>query len=261
VPSRGRVRAPQQPRRWCCGRGFEPTPSRIRPHSLPAAAVAHQSIGLKGILLFGTPEQKAKYLPRLASGEHVAAFALTEPSAGSDAASVRTTATPSADGKVRRRKRRRRRRRSRVRCLRRLAAADAGSVLIRNTENGSPGQSSSRTILVCQSLLSIRSRTDCSRLSGSVCTVADRGLNALTWCGRVSGERRRFPTRTCAVSTMSFCTRILPCSPLLQSFTLNGTKMWCVAGRGLRCCSAQLRPIIIGPPGGRLALLPSAPTR
>ena len=35
---------------------------------------AHQSIGLKAILLFGTPEQKAKYLPKLATGEHVAAF-------------------------------------------------------------------------------------------------------------------------------------------------------------------------------------------
>jgi alkylation response protein AidB-like acyl-CoA dehydrogenase len=45
-----------------------------------------KSIGFKGILLFGNPEQKAKYLPKLATGEHVAAFALTEPSSGSDAA-------------------------------------------------------------------------------------------------------------------------------------------------------------------------------
>ena len=44
-----------------------------------------QSIGFKGILLFGTPEQKAKYLPKCASGENLAAFALTEPSCGSDA--------------------------------------------------------------------------------------------------------------------------------------------------------------------------------
>ncbi|NWI11656.1 ACADV protein, partial [Crypturellus soui] len=50
---------------------------------------AHQSIGFKGILLFGTPEQKEKYLPQLASGETVAAFCLTEPSSGSDAASLR----------------------------------------------------------------------------------------------------------------------------------------------------------------------------
>jgi acyl-CoA dehydrogenase family protein 9 len=52
----------------------------------------HQSIGLKGLLLFGTEEQKKKWLPRLASGEMIAAFALTEPEAGSDAASIRTTA-------------------------------------------------------------------------------------------------------------------------------------------------------------------------
>lgn len=40
---------------------------------------AHQSIGLKGILLFGTDAQKQKYLPKLASGEQIAAFSLTEP--------------------------------------------------------------------------------------------------------------------------------------------------------------------------------------
>ena len=58
-----------------------------------------QSIGLKGILLFGTPEQKARYLPKLASGEHIAAFALTEPTAGSDAAGIKLQATPTPDGK------------------------------------------------------------------------------------------------------------------------------------------------------------------
>src|SRR5262249_50507956 len=52
----------------------------------------HQSIGMKGLVLFGTDEQKKKWLPRLASGEMIAAFALTEPEAGSDAASIRTTA-------------------------------------------------------------------------------------------------------------------------------------------------------------------------
>ncbi|MEO8430062.1 MAG: acyl-CoA dehydrogenase family protein [Acidobacteriota bacterium] len=52
----------------------------------------HQSIGLKGLVLFGTEEQKRKWLPGLAAGEMIAAFALTEPEAGSDAASIRTTA-------------------------------------------------------------------------------------------------------------------------------------------------------------------------
>uniref|UniRef100_A0A8B9HJ71 Very long-chain specific acyl-CoA dehydrogenase, mitochondrial n=2 Tax=Astyanax mexicanus TaxID=7994 RepID=A0A8B9HJ71_ASTMX len=60
---------------------------------------AHQSIGFKGILLFGNKQQKEKYLPKLASGETVAAFCLTEPASGSDAASIRTTAVPSSCGK------------------------------------------------------------------------------------------------------------------------------------------------------------------
>merc|ERR1719234_2689891 len=53
---------------------------------------AHQSIGFKGILLAGTPEQKEQYLPKLATGENFAAFALTEPSSGSDAGSIKTRA-------------------------------------------------------------------------------------------------------------------------------------------------------------------------
>uniref|UniRef100_A0A4W4DYM6 Complex I assembly factor ACAD9, mitochondrial n=1 Tax=Electrophorus electricus TaxID=8005 RepID=A0A4W4DYM6_ELEEL len=60
---------------------------------------AHQAIGLKGILMAGTEQQKAKYLPRLASGEHMAAFCLTEPGSGSDAASIQTRATLTEDGK------------------------------------------------------------------------------------------------------------------------------------------------------------------
>ncbi|XP_023412156.2 very long-chain specific acyl-CoA dehydrogenase, mitochondrial isoform X3 [Loxodonta africana] len=59
---------------------------------------AHQSIGFKGILLFGTKAQKEKYLPKLASGETMAAFCLTEPSSGSDAASIRSSAVPSPCG-------------------------------------------------------------------------------------------------------------------------------------------------------------------
>ncbi|KAM9833610.1 very long-chain specific acyl-CoA dehydrogenase, mitochondrial [Syngnathus typhle] len=60
---------------------------------------AHQSIGFKGILLFGNPAQKEKYLPKLASGEHIAAFCLTEPASGSDAASIKTMAVQSPCGK------------------------------------------------------------------------------------------------------------------------------------------------------------------
>src|SRR5271170_2239113 len=59
---------------------------------------AHSSIGMKGVLLFGTPEQRARYLPKLASGEMIAAFCLTESSAGSDAASIRTQAVKNGNG-------------------------------------------------------------------------------------------------------------------------------------------------------------------
>jgi acyl-CoA dehydrogenase family member 9 len=58
---------------------------------------AHSSIGMRGLLLFGTDEQKARYLPRLATGELIAAFCLTEPGAGSDAAAIRTTAVRDGD--------------------------------------------------------------------------------------------------------------------------------------------------------------------
>ena len=67
----------------------------------PALAVyfgAHQSIGCKGITLFGTEAQKQQYLPKCASGETIAAFCLTEPGSGSDAQAMRATAVPSADG-------------------------------------------------------------------------------------------------------------------------------------------------------------------
>ncbi|XP_030043221.1 very long-chain acyl-CoA dehydrogenase, mitochondrial isoform X4 [Microcaecilia unicolor] len=60
---------------------------------------AHQSIGFKGILLFGNEAQKEKYLPKLASGENIAAFCLTEPACGSDVASIKTTAVKSPCGK------------------------------------------------------------------------------------------------------------------------------------------------------------------
>ncbi len=54
-------------------------------------------IGSQGILMDGTPEQKAYYLPKLATGELSASFALTEPDVGSDAASLRTTAIKDGD--------------------------------------------------------------------------------------------------------------------------------------------------------------------
>ena len=55
-------------------------------------------IGSLGIVFFGTPEQKKKYLPKLITGEWIAAYGLTEPSAGSDALSAKTTAFLSDDG-------------------------------------------------------------------------------------------------------------------------------------------------------------------
>ncbi len=58
---------------------------------------AHQSIGIKGIILFGTEAQKQEWLPRCASGELIGAFCLTEPGSGSDAQAMRTTAVPDGD--------------------------------------------------------------------------------------------------------------------------------------------------------------------
>src|SRR5713101_5396636 len=66
--------------------------------STPDFVNAHHSIGIRALLLFGTHEQKQKWLPKLVTGEQLGAFALTEREAGSDAANVQMTATPSADG-------------------------------------------------------------------------------------------------------------------------------------------------------------------
>jgi len=60
----------------------------------------HTSVGSEPILLFGNEEQKRTWLPRLASGELLGAFALTEPAAGSDAASLQATARRTGDGYV-----------------------------------------------------------------------------------------------------------------------------------------------------------------
>src|SRR5688572_4163903 len=60
---------------------------------------AHTGIGTMPILYFGTPEQKERYLPDLATGKRLAAYALTEASSGSDALAAKTRATLSPDGK------------------------------------------------------------------------------------------------------------------------------------------------------------------
>lgn len=69
----------------------------------PSTAVfvnAHHSIGIRALILFGTPEQKAKWLPPLCRAEKLGAFALTETEAGSDASNVQTRAIPSEDGRT-----------------------------------------------------------------------------------------------------------------------------------------------------------------
>jgi acyl-CoA dehydrogenase len=58
------------------------------------------AIGSQGLVIDGTPEQKRKYLPKLATGEFISSFALTEPDIGSDAASVKTRATRDGNGYV-----------------------------------------------------------------------------------------------------------------------------------------------------------------
>lgn len=68
-------------------------------HSFAVAISAHTGIGTLPILYYGNEAQKAKYIPKLASGEWKACYCLTEPSAGSDANSGKTRATLSADGK------------------------------------------------------------------------------------------------------------------------------------------------------------------
>src|SRR5947209_15357402 len=60
--------------------------------SIAVTLGAHSSIGFKGLLLFGKEAQKLRYLPKLATGETIAAFCLTEPGSGSDAFSIKTSA-------------------------------------------------------------------------------------------------------------------------------------------------------------------------
>jgi alkylation response protein AidB-like acyl-CoA dehydrogenase len=67
--------------------------------SFSVGVSAHTGIGTLPILYFGTPEQKKKYIPKLASGEWKGSYGLTEPNSGSDALGARTTAKLTADGK------------------------------------------------------------------------------------------------------------------------------------------------------------------
>jgi alkylation response protein AidB-like acyl-CoA dehydrogenase len=67
--------------------------------SFMASYGVHAGVGSLPIIFFGDRDQKAKYLPRLATGEMIGAYALTEPEAGSDSLSGRTAATLSPDGK------------------------------------------------------------------------------------------------------------------------------------------------------------------
>ena len=66
--------------------------------ALALIPLAHHSIGLKGILLYGSEAQKKKYLPPAATGDMVFAYALTEPETGSDAQHIKTFAERSEDG-------------------------------------------------------------------------------------------------------------------------------------------------------------------
>jgi alkylation response protein AidB-like acyl-CoA dehydrogenase len=73
--------------------------SELNEASFSVAFGAHTTIGTLPIVYYGTEEQKQKYLPRLATGEWIAAYALTEPGVGSDAMSLSTRASLSPDGK------------------------------------------------------------------------------------------------------------------------------------------------------------------
>lgn len=86
------------------GAGMDFTSYIIAIHELSKVSAAvgvmlsvHTSVGTNPIRYFGTDEQKNRYLPKLASGEALGAFALSEPGAGSDAASLRTTAKRDGD--------------------------------------------------------------------------------------------------------------------------------------------------------------------
>nr|CDJ86276.1 Acyl-CoA dehydrogenase and Acyl-CoA oxidase dehydrogenase domain containing protein [Haemonchus contortus] len=97
----GAVVPPEYEGAGLCNSQMAKLAETIGAHDLGFGVVmgAHQSIGYKGILLYGTEEQKSKYLPDLATGRKFAAFCLTEPGSGSDANSIKTRAEKSPDGK------------------------------------------------------------------------------------------------------------------------------------------------------------------
>jgi alkylation response protein AidB-like acyl-CoA dehydrogenase len=75
------------------------TEAMSRQGSFAVSFGAHVGIGTMPIVLFGTPEQRQRYLPKLASGEMIGAYALTEPGSGSDALAAKTKAVKTPDGK------------------------------------------------------------------------------------------------------------------------------------------------------------------
>lgn len=87
------------------GLGLDKVSSTVISENLARASAfalsigAHVGIGTLPIVFFGTPEQKKKYLPDLATGAKIAAYCLTEPTSGSDALGAKTTARLSSDGK------------------------------------------------------------------------------------------------------------------------------------------------------------------
>jgi alkylation response protein AidB-like acyl-CoA dehydrogenase len=93
----------QIPEEWG-GAGADFTSNILAIHEISKISAAvgvifsvHTSVGTGPILFYGNDEQKGKYLPKLASGEYLAAFAVTEPGSGSDSASMRTSAVKSGD--------------------------------------------------------------------------------------------------------------------------------------------------------------------
>ncbi len=88
----GNSRRPTEALRWIRS---PPLSSRTTSQNMPASprlGVRHSGIGMLPIVYFGTEEQKKKYLPRLAAGEIVGAYALSESTSGSDAMNCRTRA-------------------------------------------------------------------------------------------------------------------------------------------------------------------------